>query len=285
MLDHPSPVAENVDNDPLVAFVFERIEYFEAESRRLKDEGVLMEYKKLIDTLFLVIRKLGTVDHESAMADLSAEYKRAGPEASQAWSEIWRTFSAQRRRSSALKRQFQLTDTEVKRHTRSIEEFLASSEQEPGVDEVVCSLRAAVVAMKKPHMSRKTFYKVWWPVPWLFLRVNLYAYTVYVRYFLARLKSSILRHSFIVIVSILIGGIAYSKLSAALISVISVSIPQLSWAVAVLTLCVYLLKKYYIDAKVKKLQVRLEAHWFFRVAFHLHLVRTLALISRTQART
>jgi len=269
-------------NNPLSDFLRDRISYFADESRRLRDKGVLLEYRTLYESMFSIRKKLGTVEHEVALDALQQEYNKAGPEAAQAWAEIWRDFRDQRARARDFERDASNLDREAQRHIRAIEDSVKDAEEDDA--EWAQSLRDVLATMKQADTSAKEFSRGLWIGPWLILLANLQVYTVYVRYFMARLSFLLLRHGFIVVVLVLLFGIVYSKVAAGITAAVTALAPTESSIVAGSVVALYLLKRYYFDAKLKKLQVHLESRWLARVALHVHIVRTLALVSRTLAR-
>lgn len=266
--------------NPLVDFIGKQIEYFANESRRLRDKGVLVEYKKLVDRLLSIQKKLGTVEHEVALAELSKEYTSARSEALAAWKGIWSTFRAQRGGAKSTASQMKILGNDIAAHIKAIEASLADADQEDAV--LVDSTRKALDAMKQAAARR--FETTLWKGPWLLLLVNLQIYTVFVRYFGARLAFLTVRHSFIVVVLVLIFGMAYSKFTSGVNKVVASLAPASPWLLVAVMFGAYVFKKYYIDPRLKRLQVRIEFRWLSRVALHLHMVRMFALLSRAQSR-
>jgi hypothetical protein len=219
------------------------MDQFAAECRRLRDREPLVEYKKLVDTLLSIQRNLGTVAHEVAAADLKAEYKKAKPEAAQAWREIWRRFAQQREHAKGIESHFRKLDSEVEAHIREVEESLKHPDATD--DKLTDSLRDVLDPMKQANAAGKRLSKGWRKGPWLLLWVDLSIYLVYVRYFAARLVFTVLRHSFILVVAIAIFGIAYSKVAAALTEVTAGFASPWHWVAGALVFASCLFKKYY----------------------------------------
>jgi len=169
----------NINPDPFVQFISEQIDYFANESIRLQDESILVAHKELTDSFFSIEQKLGTVEHEVALDDLSNQYSKAGPEVAEAWREIWRRFNRQRKKASAFERKCGSHISDVKSGIRAFEESLLNHTSEDG--EVTQLLRDALFAMKGATRSGKLISKKWWIFPWLFLWVDLHIYTAYVR--------------------------------------------------------------------------------------------------------
>ncbi|MCC8944204.1 hypothetical protein H8A97_03580 [Bradyrhizobium sp. Arg62] len=266
------------NHNPLTDFIGKYIDHFASEARRLHDKTPLIEYKKLVDSLILVTQKLGTLEHGVALAALSEEYKRATREAVQAWREIWRDFFAARRDVIDVER----SNQEAEVHIREVEESLASTDYRD--EELAEAMRSLLMSAKQANAAEAELSKGWNRGPWLLLWASLQNYTVYLRYFVARLFFSVMRHGFIVLVGILIFGMLFSTLMNLARESISGLATALPWPAVLLAFGAYVLKKYYIDPKVQKLQVKLEARWLSSVALNIHFVRTLALLSRTRSR-
>jgi hypothetical protein len=272
----------NIKSNPFVQFILEQTNYFANESIRLRDKSILVAHKELTDTFFSIVQKLGTVEHEEALAKLSNQYGKAGSDVAEAWCKIWRTFNQKRREASALEHKFKSYDAKAKSKIRAFEDTLTTQTFQD--DEITQLLREALVAMKRATLSGKRLSKKWWKGPWLFLWFDLYIYTVYVRYLIVRFTFLALHHSFDFVVFFLITSFAYSKATSALKDAISEIVTPLPWIAGAIIFGSYKLKKLYIDKKVKRLLVRLEEKWLSKVAIHLYMVRTFALRSRTQAR-
>jgi hypothetical protein len=63
--------------NPLIDFFSQQIKVFQGEALRLRDPRILREYEGLAPSFFSIQNKLGTVDHERALAELAAEYHKA----------------------------------------------------------------------------------------------------------------------------------------------------------------------------------------------------------------
>jgi hypothetical protein len=276
---------QDIRNNPITAFINERITYFKNESFRLRDDRPLVEYKALVDTFFSIVQKLGTIEHEVALAALAEEYKCTTGEAAQAWKEIWRDFFWLRRNNIKVAHHFAHLESEVAARIRSAEEILKDTNVDNDVgQELFESIHEALASAKSVTGNR--FSKKWTNQHWWLLLANLQIYTVYVQYFIARLWFIVLRHSFIIIVSVIICGMVYSKLARLLSGYVSGFVSKWQWAAGLLVIFgAAVLKKYYIDAKIKRIQVRFETRWLSTIAFNLHCVRTLALVSRAHAQT
>lgn len=267
--------------NPLQQFFVDRIDHFAEEAKRLKDRQPLVEYKVLIDTFHFIGKKLGTIEHEVALAKVESEFKLASNESADARRTIWRDFKLARARAVATEKSMSESGRKAAALLGDLEESYAAL---PEDDKLRASMRSALDAMHRTTNAGNDFGKGWRKSAWLILYVNLSAYTVYIRYAFAKAMFFVFRHSFIFVTSILIFGIAYSQASKTSVEGLASIFPQWSWAVGALTVVAYLIKKYIIDPRLKKLQVKLEAKRLRRLAFHLHVVRTMALVSRTVRR-
>lgn len=267
--------------NPFQQFFVDRIDHFAEEAKRLNDRQPLVEYKGLIDTFYFIGKKLGTVEHEVALAKVASEFKLAAAESADARRTIWQDFKISRARAIATEKSMSESDRKAAALLADLEESYAAM---PKDDELRASMRSVLDAAHNATVAGSDLGKGWRKSAWLMLYVNLSAYTVYVRYFFAKTMFFLFRHSFIFLTSILIFGIAYSQASKTAVESLASIFPQWPWAVGVLTVAAYLVKKYIIDPRLKKLQVKLEARRLRRVAFHLHVVRTMALVSRTVRR-
>jgi chaperonin GroEL (HSP60 family) len=145
------------------------------------------------------------------------------------------------------------------------------------------SLRRALAAMKKAaesdashtHMSR---------VPWLLLLINLQMYGLFVRYFISRFTFFVVRSSFIWLVPILGCGVIYGYLSGQLTKFAEYLTGQSLIVVMLMALALPAFKRFCIDPYVRQWERRLEARRLAPLAFRLHAVRALALLSRIHAR-
>jgi hypothetical protein len=276
--------SDSVSNERhgLTEFICEYMDHFALEAKRLHDKAPLIEYNKLIETLRTVVQKLGTLEHPVALATLSQEHKQAAAEAKQAWREIWRAFFAYRRETIALERWHKRSDREIDAQIREIEQRLPSiREDDP---EFARALNDALASARDTDAGMAKMSEGWKKIPWLFLRVNLQIYAVYVRYFSSRMRSVVLRHSYIIVVSILIFGVLFAKVTKWVTDSVSDLASTWSWYVGLFIFGGYLFKKYYIDPKVQKHLVKWEAQWLRPVALEIFFARTLALLSRTRAR-
>lgn len=268
--------------DPLTDFIRERIDQLGIECRRLRDKGPLLEYRQLFETMFAVRRELGTPAHEVALDRLNHEYRDAWSESKFAWGQIWESFRRHRGHAEEIHAAFSTYDTEASVTIREIESSLQeATDRDP---ELTASLRHALDAMKRADAAGRKFASGWNRGPWLFLWADLWIYTVYARYLAARCAVGVLRHSFIIAVAILLFGIGYSKFRDAMTDLISSMSATWPWLTGLTLFGAYLFKKYYVDSKVKKLQVRFETRLLSKLAVHLHFVRAMALLSRTHAR-
>lgn len=257
--------------------------HFGAEGKRLRDTKPLEEYKALVDTFFFVGQRLGTIEHESALQRLDEEFGLAWNEGRSVWNMIWKEFYEQRRKAIETEKEFKSGDKESAKLLADLEKTYA--EMNHNTEELRVSMRAALDAAQAAEVVGEKLSTGWRKGPWLLLWVNLSIYSVFVRYFIARTGFFLFRHTFIFIVSILVLGIAYSNVTGYLVQSTASIASQWPWLAAVLTILFYALKKYYLDAKMKKFQIALETKRLKPLAFHIHIIRTLALAFRTVERS
>ena len=267
--------------NPFQQFFADRIDHFAAESMRLKTRQPLIEYKKLVDTFYFINKKLGTLEHEVVMAKVIEEFKLAAAESVDARRTIWRDFKLARARAVASEKSTAESDRRAAELLAGLEKSYAEMHED---DELRESMRSVLDAARRLTVPGNSLGRGWRKSAWLSLYVNLNAYTVYIRYAYARAMFFIFRHSFIFVTSILLFGVAYSEARNTGVDQLAAILPQWPWAVGALTVAAYLVKRYVIDPRIKKLQIKLEARRLRRLAFHLHIVRTMALVSRTVRR-
>ena len=273
---------KNTSDNPFSVFIDQQIKQFAGEVKRLRDRQPLVDYKALVDTFIFIVEKLGTVEHEVALAKLSSEFKLASTESADAWNQIWRDFKHQRRRAIQTERTFAEHSQQTKTQLADLEQSFSEITTED--EDLRQSMRSCIDAAKRASKIGNEFESGLRKAPWLFLWVDLHSYSVYLRYIIAKLGFFLFRHGFIFLTSILILGIVYSQLTKALIEHFVALAPQWSWFAAALTLGAYVFKKYYFDPKLKKVQIKLETKCLRPLAFQLHIVRTMALMSRTHRR-
>jgi hypothetical protein len=267
---------------PIEKFMVGRISDFTKQCKRLRDKGPLTEYKALIDAFQFVVFKLGTLEHEVALAKLDSDFQYASKESSDAWREIWRDFREHRRKAREAD---EFSAESHKREAELVAE-LENAYLEMGMEhrELRESFRDALDAAKAGMSIDIGMGRTWRRSSWLFLLINLYAFTANLRYFVAKVSFFIFRHTFIFATSIIFLGLIYSETSRLGIATITTLYPQWPWLGLALTLFGYFAKKYYFDPKFRKWQIKLESRRLRRLSFQLHIVRTLALYSRTLSR-
>lgn len=278
-----SRMTASADHDnPITKFMLERIEDFSAECKRLRDKSPLIEYKALIDRFRLIVTKLGGLEHEVALAALNEEFRAASCESRDAWRGIWRKFREHRQRARIL-------DEEYKARQREGAQLLADLEKSceklnDDFPEQNVSFRSCIDAAKAADDLDLNMGSMWRSGSWQFLLIDLYAFSVYVRYHFAKATFFLFRHSFIAVTSIVIFGFGMSFVMRGTSNTLSELHPQWPWLGAAVAVFGYWMKKYYIDPKIRKLQTKLETRRLSPLAFHLHLARTMALYSRTASR-
>ncbi len=271
-------MSSGLDN-PIAAYIKRQMKHFGNECKRLKNKQPLVEYKALVDTFFFIGRRLGTIEHEVALARLDSEFILASKEARNSWQSIWHDFKV--RRLDAIK-----TEVSLVEHEGNLNQIISELEDSysklgEGDEEFRRSMRAVLDTLHQTTDSQISLGKGWKRGPWLFLWGDLGIFSVYLRYFAAKSAFFIFRHSFIFVTSILIFGIFYSQAAKHLVEWLANLAPQWPWIAAVLTVSAYLLKKYYLDSKLKAWQKSLESRRLRPLAFQLLVVRAMALASRT----
>lgn len=271
-----------IQEEPIQKYILERFADFSDECKRLRDKGPIIEYKALVDSFQLIVTKLGDLEHEVALATLNKEFRAASREAREAWSGIWRKFHEHRQRAKIL-------DVEHKARQKEEAQLIAEleksySEFDDDFPEMKASLRSCLDAMKVAADVDLNPGTMWRSGSWHFLLVDLYGLSVYVRYYFAKGAFFVFRHSFIVITSIILLGLAMSRVSGEISKILTQLNPQWPWVGAAVAIFWSWMKKYYVDPKMKRLQTKLETRRLRPLAFHVHLARTMALYSRTLER-
>ncbi|MDY0748748.1 hypothetical protein SNE35_29890 [Paucibacter sp. R3-3] len=270
--------------NPFLEFTAGRTAHFLEESKRLRSKAPLQEYKVLLDVFDLIFTKLGTVEHEVALAQVSKEFQAVSKEASEVRRSAWRNFQINRReekvwaaeRTAEAKESAELL-AEIERAAKEAMDGEISPDMRAALDETVAAARQA-------HTATLPYGEEMGGTAWLLLRINLQSYGLYMRYHWARTQFFLVRHGFIFLTSILVFGIAYSQLAKEVISRLVALAPAWPWAVAVLTVLAAMAKKYLIDPRLKKLQVKLETRRLRPLAFQMHIARSLALAMRIARR-
>ena len=269
--------------NPYLSYIKEQMTHFGAEGQRLRDTKPLEDYKELVDAFFFIGRRLGTIEHEVALQRLDNEFSLAWSEGRSAWRKIWQEFSEQRREAVQTEGTFKVGDRESAKLLADLEKTYAEMDHQ--TEELRQSMRAALDAAQEADRAGAKLSTGWRKGPWLMLWANLSIYSVYVRYFLSRASFFLFRHAFIFVASILLLGIVYSKVYGILVQSVTDLAPQWPWVAGILAILALIFKKYYLDAKLKKLQVKIETKRLKPLVFHLHIVRTLALAFRTLERS
>lgn len=266
---------------PFQKYILKQIAHFGAEGKRLHDTQPLTDYKTLLEAFYFIYRKLGTIEHEVALHKLDNEFSLAWRETRAAWRKIWHDFVTNRQHAIETERKLSSHDAEDEKMLHDLERSYAEMSHKN--HELHHSARAVLDAIHEFHKVGSELSTDWKKYTWIILRIDLLNYTVYLRYLASRTAFFVFRHAFIFVASIIVLGIFYSRASGVLITQISFLSSQWPWA-AVLTILTYVLKKYYLDPKLKKLQVSMETSRLKPLAIRLHLVRTFALASRTHER-
>ncbi|MDR7007718.1 hypothetical protein [Paraburkholderia strydomiana] len=270
-------------DNPIVSYIKGNLEYFTEESKRLADKGVLQEYWSLASRFLEVERKLGTSDHETAMRILAEDFIRARSAVVRDWNETWHSFFRWRAESKER-------DREQRQSQDELERILAEMEALTLKDDAIHSEAAAALNAHLKSVLEVARATVETPpirfsgLPRALLLIDLRAFSVYLRYLLARCAFLFLRHSFIVFVLVFVCGTLYSKSAAALASLAAEHVAALSGRIAFIVFAAAVAKRYLLDPRLKRLQVKLESRWLTRLALKLHSALTLELTSRTARR-
>lgn len=275
---------EPVDqNNPIVEYMLDRIEDFTEECKRLRDEGPLIEYVALTDTFRMIVMKLGGLEHEVALAALNDEFRAASHESRDAWRAIWRRFRELHERARSLDAAHKARQKRGAEHYAAMEKsYRQMTEKHP---KIKASFRRYLDATQAGAKLDFNPGKIWRSGKWQVLLIDLHAFSVFFRYLIAKVAFIVFRHSFIVITSIALFGFGMAFVMRGTASTLSELYPQWPWIGVAIAAFGYWAKKYYIDPKIRKLQIELETRRLIPLAFQLHLARTMALYSRTADRT
>jgi len=270
------------NNNPFIEVIRVNLEFFTKEGYRLKDKQPLKDYKALADQWLSVRFKLGTFEHETALYELKQGFELARKDATWALKKIGIAFRENRRRNKNLKRSMEKTHAETKRVLEEMEEWVAEAEDKHSA---VTSARVLTLkTMVDASEAVKLTYESQSNLVWYFLWADLLFYSAQVRYFVARLVFIALRQIYIIVVFILAFGIGYSWLTGFIRELIIGATPQTKWLGGALLVGGYFIKKYMIDPRLKKHQVRFESRWLKGLCDRLHEARTAVLIARTVER-
>lgn len=267
---------------PIFEVIRVNFEIFKEEGIRLKDKQPIKDYRALAERWLSVRFKLGTFEHETALYELKQDFKLARNDATEALKKIWLAFRERRAQDKNSKRTIDKFQAETKDLLKEMEEWAIKAEGRnyAATSSRVSSMKAlaeASEAIKKTHQVHSQFV-------WYFLWADLLFYSVQVKYLFARSVFISLRHIYIIVVLILICGIGYSWLTGFSKELIIDAAPHVKWLSGALVVAGGFIKKYLIDPRVKKHQIRFESKWLRRLCDRLHEARTAALIGRTMER-
>ncbi|MFM0065012.1 hypothetical protein [Paraburkholderia aspalathi] len=271
----------NNDN-PFSEVIRISLEFFTKEGIRLKDKQPLKDYKALADRWLSVRFKLGTFEHEIALYELKRDFKLARNDATAALKKIWIAFRERRAQDKNLKRSIKTFTVETKHVLAEMEQWAAKTE---GKHPAAASARISTVQnMVEASEAVKRTYQIQSKFVWYFLQADLLFYSVQVKYLFAKSVFIVLRHVYIIVVFILLFGVGYGWLTGLARELIISASPQTKWLSGALVVGGYFIKKYLIDPRLKKHQIRFESKWLMGLCDRLHEARTAALIARTVER-
>jgi hypothetical protein len=267
-------------NNPIEKYMLDQIAHFSKECKRLGDKGPLVEYKALIDSFRQIVTKLGGLEHEVALDALKQEFRAASRESRDAWNGIWKTFRDHRQKAKRY-------DAEHKALKKAV--VIADLEKSyanlgTGFPEMKAAIDSCRNAMELSTNTDLNPGAMWRFGSWHFLLADLYRFTIYVRYYIAKGRFFLFRHSFTIVTSIIVLGVVMSVVLGELKVILSEIYPQLTWTGIAVVFIWGWVKKYYVDPKIKRLEKKLETRRLLPLAFHLHIVRTMALYSKTAER-
>ena len=143
-------------------------------------------------------------------------------------------------------------------------------------------MESALKATRKVTMAfNPEVSTAWKKMSWVQLWVDIKLLAIFVQYFIQRLVVFLLFHAFILLIPILVLGIGYSVASKLFIEYLVITSSGLPLPAFVLTLLAYILKRYYFDKKLKRLQVNFETKIYRPLSNRLLVTRTVSLQVRT----
>lgn len=270
-------------SDPISSYIKENMEYFAGESKRLLDKGVLVEYWTLASRFLDVEQKLGTRDHEAALNMLAEDFVRARSAVLRDWSETWRSFFRWR---SEIKRQDRMrhqSQEELKKILADMEGLALKNDasRSGAVAELNAHLESVMAIARESIGAPSNNFS---GLPRAILLMDLRAFSIYLRYLLARCIFLLLRHSFIIFILVFVCGTLYSKGVAMLAEFAAQHVNTLAGKVALVVFVAAIAKRYLIDPWLKRLQIKIESRWLSKLALKLHFALVLELTSRTARR-
>ena len=260
-------------------YILRQIDHFAEESRRLGTTAPLKEYKKIMDAFITVDKTIGTLQHEVALNTVRGQLKLAMREIRASVIETWRDFWHHRRRAFEFQKEETSNKQETEKHINWMEESLAPNRLigDPFFKQDELYLAAvrkyAVINLDLSFLSRQA--------SWTQLWVDSKTLSIYFLYMRHRFRMFLFFHAYIFIVPVLLMGFGYSIVSKSIINLLTTYLATLPWIACSLILLPYMLKRYYFDKKLKKLQVRVEMRLIRPLSVRLLIARTLSLQIRT----
>lgn len=225
---------------------------------------------------------MGTLQHEVALDTFNRQFKLAMRETRASFIETWCDFWRHRYRASEWQKKEKCNKQELQEHINLNEEWLAQCRLEN--DQFLKVNESYLAAVKKYAEIDFDVSPLFRQASWTQLWVDSKAHSLYFRYMFHRLRMFLTFHAFIFIGPILLMGVGYSIVSKSIINLLATYLEAMPW-VALIFILPYILKRYFFDKKLKKMQMRLEVRLIRPLNLRIFFARILSLQIRTNRLT
>ena len=270
--------ADPPQHDPITQFILVQIDFFGDESAKRGTEEPLKNFKETTDAFYEVAQCLGTLKHEVALDLLKRGFSALKGEGARGLRDAWNDFWSMRKRAHQLRHDEEARALRLSAKLQTLEAAVANAKTKESP--VAESMERALEAARNLARVNLTMSESYSKTSWFTLIANGRLLSLYFRYVLHRIRVFLIFHSFVFLVPIAIFGIGYSFASKFFIEHLSLLVTQAPWVVVALTLAAYALKKYVLDKKLKKLQIKLEASLYAKLNMSLLMAQTLTLRGR-----
>ena len=259
---------------PLETYIRDQTEHFTSESKRLRTKAPLVEWNSLLNAFAEVDQSIGTLRHDVGLDILKKQFKLAGHEAFASWRGMWTGFRKVRKEAAVLRKRERQNRKEAFAELQNLEVVVSKAQiSDHSVSAAMQSVLQVCREASEADLEVSSLVKKF---SWVRLWIDGRIFTIYLLYMLHRARVLFLFHAFIMLVPIIIFGIGYSAVAKSLFELLAKFGATLPWVITA-TLLSYIIKKYYLDKKLKAVQKRFETRLLRPLNARLFLVRALAL--------
>ena len=240
----------------LISFV---LDHFTAEAKRLHDPSVLLESRDLLNFLFTSMKQIGGIQHESALHALAEQLEIVRREAKANRSSIWKKFSI------LLKRKRFRVPPEIASALSDVRnlKFRGNETDDPEMREQASEfqeqLRTVVQAAEASIKSEKELEKLGRQLDRTLVAFDVQMHIgTYTRLALQKLLSFLGKHTFIILVSVLLFGLGYSWLVRQSQTLMTKAFGVGIWGLVFFAFVAAFFKEYVVGKKIKSLRLRAE---------------------------